>query len=466
MRDLAVLGIAFAPPSEGRHTVEVRTRGAGGESVATYRFSVAAPDALAPVALRDPSGAPYVIAGSRRRRVPDETTLQLLGYAGSDVRSASASFIAALPDGEPLPALRDGDLVRASGGSNVFRLSGGMRALATAEPDAAVREVERIVLQTVKPDLSNGLLVQGALPDVYHVDRLSLRKIPSWKWLEERGIRASEPVYVPDRIIAALPQNSPHWIQPGGTWMDRSFYSEMLGRFMPYRVYLPAGYGGGSRRYPVLYLLHGQSGRYDEWSGYGAEAVANELQESGKLGPVIMVAPQGGLGYWMNQDGGTLGRGTPWGDFVAKDLVRHVDDTYRTLAQRERRAIGGLSMGGHGAIQLALNYPTVFGVAGAHSPSIRPEGSAPAYFGTGSFFDSRDPLRLIERAELNVRPPRIWIDAGASDPWRPAAEALHKALEERGWAHEWRVFAGEHDGWYWGDHIWEYLPFYGTALSA
>ena len=182
------------------------------------------------------------------------------------------------------------------------------------------------------------------------------------------------------------------------------------------------------------------------------------------MAPMIMVAPQGGLGYWMNQDGGALGRGTPWGDYVARDVVRHVDQSYRTLAQRESRAVGGLSMGGHGAIQLALSYPAVFGVAGAHSPSIRPGASAPAYFGTGGFFLSRDPASLVERAELSGRPPKIWIDAGSNDPWRAGAEALHKALEEKGWAHEWRVFAGEHDGWYWGDHLWEYLPFYGAAL--
>jgi S-formylglutathione hydrolase FrmB len=214
----------------------------------------------------------------------------------------------------------------------------------------------------------------------------------------------------------------------------------------------------------VIYLLHGQSGRYDEWSGYGVEMVANDLWSGGKLGAVIMVAPQGGLGYWMNQDGGAL-RGTQWGDYVAKDLVRHMDGTYRTIARRDARAIGGLSMGGHGALQLALNYPETFGTAGAHSPSIRAEGSAPAFFGTGSFFLNRDPVSLVGRSEIK-QPPRLWIDAGTNDPWRPAAEALHKALVAKGWPHEWRVFTGEHDGWYWGDHLWEYLPFYSGAFTA
>jgi len=308
------------------------------------------------------------------------------------------------------------------------------------------------------------MVLHGALPDIYQVNRLSLRKVPSWKWFEEKGIAYGDVVYVPDRVIATLPQNSPHWVQPGGVWMDRTFFSEMLGRAMPYRLYLPEGYETSGRRYPVIYLLHGQSGRYDEWSGYGVEMVANGLWSDGKLGAVIMVAPQGGLGYWMNQDGGAL-PGTQWGDYVAKDLVRHVDGTYRTIKRRDARAVGGLSMGGHGAIQLALNYPDTFGTAGAHSPSIRDEGSAPPFFGTGSFFLNRDPVSLIERSEIK-QPPRFWIDAGTNDPWRPAAEAVHRALEAKGWAHEWRVFAGEHDGWYWGDHLWEYLPFYSGAFTA
>src|SRR5688500_5678606 len=146
-----------------------------------------------------------------------------------------------------------------------------------------------------------------------------------------------------DRVIATLPQNSPHWVQPGGVWVDRSAYSEALGRQMPYRIYLPEGYERSTRRYPVVYLLHGQSGRYDEWSGYGVEEAANELTAAQKLPQMILVSPQGGLGYWMNQDGGALGRGTAWGDYVARDVVRHVDETYRTLALRESRAVGGLS---------------------------------------------------------------------------------------------------------------------------
>ena len=112
--------------------------------------------------------------------------------------------------------------------------------------------------------------------------------------------------------------------------------------------------------------------------------------------------------------------------------MRHVDATYRTIARREARAVGGLSMGGHGAVQLALTYPDLFGVAGVHSPSIRGRDSAPAYFGSDeAAFARRDPISLVRDADL-AAPPSIWIDVGEDDPWRPGAEALRQALDRAG----------------------------------
>jgi enterochelin esterase-like enzyme len=377
-------------------------------------------------------------------------------------------------------------LVRAEDQAAVFRLEAGKRrrvekeaaavpAVLQAEMEGAgrrsagaagdVRILEAPVLQSIPPALAADMLIKGLGPDVFHVDGSNdntLRRVPDWKWVSDRRLRPSDVLHVPDRIVATLPQNSPHWAQPGGAWSDRSFRSDVLGREMPYRVYLPPKYDApeeAARRYPVLYLLHGMSGRYDEWSGYGVEEVANELLADGKIGRTIIVLPQGGQGYWMNQDGGT-----PWGDYVVHDLVQHVDATFRTQPRREARAIGGLSMGAHGALQLALNHPTVFGIAGAHSPSLRTREDAPAYFGSDAGFADRDPITLVREAP-SLAPPYIWIDAGRKDFWRPGAEALHEALAERGWGHEWHVLPGEHDGWYWGEHLWEYLQYYSSAFA-
>ncbi|MBI3969776.1 MAG: hypothetical protein HY332_00685 [Chloroflexi bacterium] len=487
MREHAVLDLVFAPPPSGHYRIEVRARfepqsagdDAAGETAAPgggaaenettliYDFIVKPPDVLGPLALRDPSGTAYATLGGERRRIPDSDTLRLLGYPPDMIVSASHETLAAIPEGPALPFLREGMLVRAGDHPAIFRLQDGKRRWiknpqSIAASGEEVRTIDAPVLQTIPPLLDDDLLLKGTVSDAFHVERGSLRKVPDWQWVASRGLDPDNLLFVADRVLAGLPQDSPHWMMPGGAWIDRWFDSPALGRSMPYRVYLPPNYDAperAGRRYPVIYLLHGVSGRYDEWSGYGVDQVANDLLADGKFAHTIIVMPQGGMGYWMNQDGGTF-----WGDYVARDLVEHVDATFRTIPKREARAIGGLSMGAHGAMQLALNHPDVFGIAGAHSPSIRSQESAPAYFGTNGGFARRDPISLVRDLTLSP-PPVIWIDTGDKDAWRWSAEALREALLERGWAHEWHVFPGEHDGWYWGDHIWDYLQFYSSAFA-
>jgi putative tributyrin esterase len=419
---------------------------------------------------RHPDGRTFAIQDNVRRHVPDLTTLRALGYPGWAVLDASEAALDVMPEGEPVGWLWEGMVARSASHPAVFRLQNGRRiwlrdggeSAGGSDPSSnPISVVDDAVLGAIPVALQNDSLVRGNSSEVFHVEAGTLRKIPDSKWATDRRLNPQDALFVPDRQLAQLPQNSPHWIMPGGTYEDQSFFSPALGRQMPHRVFLPPEYAARSgQRYPVLYLLHGMGGRYDEWSGYGVEEVANMLLADKALGHLIIVAPQGGLGYWTNQQGGVQ-----WADYVARDLVAHVDTVYRTVAKREGRAIGGLSMGAHGALQIALNNPQTFGVVGAHSPSIRSEEAAPAFFGRGAAFAQRDPISLVRDSDLRT-PPRIWIDAGKDDPWLPGAEALHQALAEKGWAHEWHVYPGEHDGWYWGDHLWEYLPFYGRAFGT
>ena len=180
-----------------------------------------------------------------------------------------------------------------------------------------------------------------------------------------------------------------------GAWREVGFFSRALGRDVAYLVWLPPGYGqpagAGERTYPALYLLHGAGGPAgfgaEEWLGYALTEALDRLVALGLIEPLLVVLPEGEQGYWINHAAGAA----RWADFVAVDLVRHVDATFRTEARRERRAIGGLSMGGHGALQLALNHPDVFAVAGAHSPTLRPFEESPAFFGDRRWFARFDP---------------------------------------------------------------------------
>ena len=179
-----------------------------------------------------------------------------------------------------------------------------------------------------------------------------------------------------------------------GTLLDDEISSPTIGKSLPYRVYLPPDYETNpGRHYPVLHMLHGISGNYTEWSDSFLPEQADELIASGEIPPLIIVIPNGGgPTYWANWSDG----GPRWADYVANDVVQIVDQRYRTVAAPESRAIGGLSMGGLGALTIGLQHPDVFGIVGGHSPSLRLEPDPALWFLAGDNFDLHSPLRLVE----------------------------------------------------------------------
>jgi S-formylglutathione hydrolase FrmB len=140
----------------------------------------------------------------------------------------------------------------------------------------------------------------------------------------------------------------------------------------PAWVYLPPGYDDARRRYPVLYLLHGVLDDPSVWiepvyQGMTVQATMDSLIGAGAVRPMIVVMPNG-----RNRLGGSYYRNSPvtggWGDFIARDLVSHVDARYRTLGSADGRAIAGHSMGGLGAIWAGIQHPDVFSVAYGMNP--------------------------------------------------------------------------------------------------
>jgi enterochelin esterase-like enzyme len=245
-----------------------------------------------------------------------------------------------------------------------------------------------------------------------------------------------------------------------GSFREQSFHSLALDRDMSYYAYLPAGYGADTRRYPVLYMLHGGSGSKDEWPAYGLVDTVNRLIASRDIRPLMVVFPQGDMGYWVNQ----ANDGPRWGDYLAHDVVGRVDATFRTDAHRDHRAIGGLSMGGAGALQLAFNNPNLFRVVAAHSPSLHIDDGTFSIMGSGMEFARREPLKLAAEAE-GIQALDIWIDAGDQDPWLERDQMLHQALVDRGIVHHWSVLNGGHEGPYWQRNLEMYLRTYDAALN-
>jgi pimeloyl-ACP methyl ester carboxylesterase len=138
----------------------------------------------------------------------------------------------------------------------------------------------------------------------------------------------------------------------------------------PLLVYLPPSYGQEpQRRYPTIYLLHGFGGDETSFAGAGGVdigSIATKLIAAGKMGEAILVLPDGSNSYggsWF-QKSDLIG---DYRSYIAKELVTYIDGKYRTMADPNHRALGGYSMGGYGALSLAIEYPDVYGAVAALS---------------------------------------------------------------------------------------------------
>jgi len=238
-----------------------------------------------------------------------------------------------------------------------------------------------------------------------------------------------------------------------------SFQSRALGRSMPYTVFLPPGYGASSEAYPVLYMLHGAGGTNIEWENYHLLEQAEAMMLTGEIRPFIIVLPQGDISYWVDHY-----QGEAWGTYTARDVVTEIDSRYRTLQSPSSRAIGGLSMGGDGAFQLAVNFPGVFGIVGAHTPVFRPFAEAPDFFGGFEYFRAHSvPWLVIDRPDA-VRELTILLDTGLQDLWLANVVAVHEDLEELGIEHRFKLSGGEHNADYWTAHVPDNLRFYSESF--
>jgi enterochelin esterase-like enzyme len=268
------------------------------------------------------------------------------------------------------------------------------------------------------------------------------------------------PSATPTPVLRGTPIAASEPLQ--GILQDDGLFSPIIGERYKYRVYLPPDYlHAPDRRYPVLYLLHGTGGSYTEWSDSFLPEQADRMIVTGEIQPMIVVMPDDAEStYWANWDNGPR-----WGDYVTEDVVSTIDQRYRTLPNPADRAIGGLSMGGLGALNLAFQHPDVFGVVGGHSPSVRLEPDPVLWFLTGENFWEHNPIWLAQhRPGLDSL--KIWLDAGTDDVWLPNIEAVHATLVSEGLHVEWHILPGPHEAEYWIAHVPEYLRFYSAALQT
>jgi putative tributyrin esterase len=248
------------------------------------------------------------------------------------------------------------------------------------------------------------------------------------------------------------------------TVRDAQFQSESLGRPMKYRIILPAGYDRESHRYPVLYLLHGLGGDYTDWE------TKTRIDEYARQYRLIIVMPDAGNSRYTNSIGNPKDK---FEDYVVKDLVREIDDRYRTLKLRTARFIGGLSMGGYGAMKFGLKYPQAFSFAASFSGAFSfirtglgangrwPKGAVEEFneiFGPegSETRTANDIATVITKADPKVAP-FLYFDCGTEDGLVTSNREVGVQLQKAGFRFEYRERPGRHEWIYWDHQVREML---------
>jgi S-formylglutathione hydrolase FrmB len=238
------------------------------------------------------------------------------------------------------------------------------------------------------------------------------------------------------------------------------------GRRQPVDVYLPPGYARHpERRYPVLYLLHGVPGRPGAFlATVRMGVVEDELVALHRARPAILVMPFGSTGSFTDKEWANgIRKHEGWATFVSRDLVRAVDERYRTIASQDGRAIGGLSEGGYGAINIAVQHPREFKLVESWSG-----------------YEEADPIRAIfgdDRARIAANSPavtipdvasilrarkvRFWFYTGTEDThFRAQNVAFASELSSLDISHHFYVVRGGHNWAIWrGNAARAYLAF-------
>jgi enterochelin esterase-like enzyme len=209
-----------------------------------------------------------------------------------------------------------------------------------------------------------------------------------------------------------------------------------------YLISLPASYAADTtRRYPVIYFLHGGFGYQSEGAQVALPGFMAAMQ-AGKMPETIIVVPQAlPSGWYTNSKDGAR----PVEDVLIQNLVPHIDATYRTTASANARGIDGMSMGGYGALRLGLKYLNVFGVISAVGPSIteklsdEPEiRTADTFFGDQIYFESSGPWGIVRNntAAITKANPAIRILGGDQDGLKAVIRKFDQTLTSLGLNHE------------------------------
>ena len=222
------------------------------------------------------------------------------------------------------------------------------------------------------------------------------------------------------------------------------------GRRQQVDVYLPPGYATEpARHYPVLYLLHGEPGRpgaFLETVRLGV--VEDELVALRRAEPVILVMPYGSTGTFTDKEWANgVGPHEAWATFLARDVVRAIDRRYRTIRATWARGIGGLSEGGYGAINIAIQHPGEFGLVESWSGYERADDLGSIFGHEPALLRENTPLESLPAAVWALRRAHtfFWLYTGMDDHFRPQNVAFARLLVRERLPHRFFLVHGGHN---------------------
>ncbi len=268
----------------------------------------------------------------------------------------------------------------------------------------------------------------------------------------------------------APPRDAP-FVRVHGSEQTISVTSPALGgRAQQVIVYLPPGYAHDpQRRYPVFYLLHGFPGRpaaFLETVRMGV--LVDELVARGRLQPLILVMPFGSTGTFTDKEWANGVRPNQgWESFVARDLVRAIDVRYRTIPTGAGRAIGGLSEGGYGALNIALHHPGEFRVVESWSGYQRAD-NIPSIFGRDrALLAYNSPSAYLPRVARRLRAQGVyvWFYSGAQDRMLKQNISFDRQLAVHRIPHAFFVDSGGHTWAIWRANAKNALLVAGARLA-
>ncbi len=241
-----------------------------------------------------------------------------------------------------------------------------------------------------------------------------------------------------------------------------NYHSRSLDKASSFNIVFPDD-PATPRPWSVLYLLHGLSDDHTIWMRH----TSIERYVAGL--PLVVVMPDGGRGWYTN-----AAQGLAYEDDLIKDVIGLVDRTFPVKAERSGRAIGGLSMGGYGAVKLGLKHPETFASVNSHSGALtafrdpklikKLNPQVDWIFGKTPQDGPEDPFAFLSRID-HGRIPALRIDCGTDDFLLEQNREFHRHLESMHVPHEYLEFAGDHNWAYWDLHIQDAIAFHVRNLK-